>query len=146
MRKHNKTFHIRFTESEYEKLCSLSERTGLPKSTYVRFMIKGQVPRNRPSPDYYAMTKQLYRIGTLLNQIAARAHTTSYIDTKQLEEVLIMQRQALLDIQKAVLLPEAMDTETVLHHAKELEVLDKQTEPSPESMVWDIANDKEVDE
>ncbi|WP_166636412.1 hypothetical protein [Fonticella tunisiensis] len=28
MRKHNKTFHIRFTESEYGKLCSLSERAG----------------------------------------------------------------------------------------------------------------------
>ena len=135
MRKHNKTFHIRFTKSEYEKLCSLSERTGLPKSTYVRFMIKGQIPRDRPSPDYYAMTKQLYRIGTLLNQIAARAHTTNYIDAKQLEEALMMHRQALLDIQEAVLLPEAMDTETVLHHAKELEVLGEQTEPSTEPMV-----------
>ena len=146
MRKHNKTFHIRFTESEYEKLCSLSERTGLPKSTYVRFMIKGQFPKDLPSPDYHAMTKQLYRIGTLLNQIAARAHTTSYIDAKQLEETIIMHRQALLDIQEAVLLPEAMDTEAVLQHAKELEVLDEQTEPSPEPMVRDIANDKEVDE
>ncbi len=58
----------------------------------------------------------------------------------------IMHRQALLDIQEAVLLPEAMDTEAVLQHAKELEVLDEQTEPSPEPMVRDIANDKEVDE
>jgi hypothetical protein len=33
-----------------------------------------------------------------------------------------------------------------LQHAKELEVLDEQTEPSPEPMVRDIANDKEVDE
>jgi predicted DNA-binding protein len=146
MRKHNKTFHIRFTESEYEKLCSLSERTGLPKSTYIRFMIKGQVPRDRPSPDYYVMTKQLYRIGTLLNQIAARVHTTGYIDAKQLGETIMMHRQALLDIQKAVLLPGAMDTETVLHHAKELEVLEEQTEPSTEPMVWDIPNNKEVDE
>jgi|GEM_PF-482717 len=146
MRKHNKTFHIRFTESEYEKLCSLSERAGLPKSTYVRFMIKGQIPRDRPSPDYYAMTKQLYRIGTLLNQIAARANTTGYIDAKQLEETIMMHRQALLDIQKAVLLPGAMDTETVLHHARELEVLAEQTEPSLQPMVWDIVNNKEVDE
>lgn len=144
MRKHNKTFHIRFTESEYEKLCSLSERTGLPKSNYIRFMIKGQVPRDRPSPDYYVMTKQLYRIGTLLNQIAARANTTGYIDAKRLGETIMMHRQALLDIQKAVLLPEAMDTETVLQHAKELEILGEQTEPSTKPMVWDITNNKEV--
>lgn len=146
MRKHNKTFHIRFTESEYEKLCSLSERTGLPKSTYVRFMIKGQVPKDRPSPDYYVMIKQLSRIGTFLSQIATRAHTTSYIDAKQLEETIIMHRQALLYIQEAVLLLEAMDNETVLQHAKKLEILDEQTEPSTESMVWDITNNKEVDE
>lgn len=146
MRKHNKTFHIRFTESEYEKLCSLSEKTGLPKSTYIRFMIKGQVPRDRPSPDYYFMTKQLYRIGTLLNQIAARAHTTGYIDTKRLKETMMVHRQALLDIQKAVLLPEAVDTEAVFQRAKELEALEEQTEPNPESMIWDSSNNRRCEE
>ncbi|MCG9969905.1 plasmid mobilization relaxosome protein MobC [Pelotomaculum terephthalicicum JT] len=85
MRKHNNTFHIRFTEQEYEKLCAMSVKTGLPKSTCIRFLISGLVPKDRPSPDYYAMTKQLYRIGNLLNQIAARAHATGHIDSKRLE-------------------------------------------------------------
>lgn len=142
MRKHNKTFHIRFTEREYEKLCSMSEKTGLPKSTCIRFMITGQVPRERPSPDYYAMTRQFYQIDTLLNQIAARAHTTGHIDTKQLEETIMVHRQALLVIQKAVLLPEAMDTEAVFQRAKDLEALEEQTEPTIEPMIWDIANKK----
>lgn len=143
MRKHNKTFHIRFTEQEYEKLCNLSEKTGLPKSTCIRFMIAGQVPRERPSPDYYAMTRQLYRIGNLLNQIAVRAHTNGHIDTKRLEETFMVHRQTLLDIQKAVLLPEAMDTKTVFQRAKDLEALKEQTEPTSEPMIWDIANNKE---
>lgn len=144
MRKHNKTFHIRLTEREYEKLCNLSEKAGLPKSTYIRFMIAGQVPKERPSPDYYEMMRQLYRIGNLLNQIAARAHTIGYIDTKRLEETIKVFRQALLDIQEAVLLPEVMDTKAILKRAKDLEALEEQTEPTSKPMKWDIVNNLEV--
>lgn len=144
MRKHNKTFHIRLTEREYEKLCSLSEKTGLPKSTYIRFMIAGQVPKERPSPDYYTMTRQLHRIGSLLNQIAARTHTTGHIDTKQLDETIIVFRQALIDIQEAIQLPETMDTRTILKRAKDLEAHEEQTESASKPMMWDIANNREV--
>ena len=45
MRTHTKTFHIRFTETEYERLCKYSKKAGLPKSTYIRHMINGCCPR-----------------------------------------------------------------------------------------------------
>ncbi len=146
MRKHNKTFHIRFADREYEKLCNLSEKTGLPKSTYIRFMIAGQVPKEHPPPDYYAMIRLLYRIGNLLNQIAARAHTTGHIGSKRLDETIIVFRQALLDIQDAVLLPEAMDTKVILQRAQDLEALEEQTKSTSKPMIWDIANNKRESE
>lgn len=122
MRKHNKTFHIRFAEREYEKLCAMSERTGLPKSTCIRFLISGMVPKDRPLPDYYAMTKQLYRIGSLLDQIAARVHATGHIDSKRLEEALALFRKSLLKLQDTAVMPEPMDIQKVIRQAKAWEI------------------------
>jgi len=135
MRKHNKTFHIRFTEREYEKLCAMSERTGLPKSTCIRFLIAGLVPKDRPSPDYYAVTKQLYRIGNLLNQIAARAHATGHIDSKRLEEALVQLRKDLLNLQDSTVMPEPMGIKKVIRQAKAVEEQD--------FAVWEVSNGKE---
>ena len=135
MRKHNKTFHIRFTEREYEKLCAMSERTGLPKSTCIRFLIAGLLPKDRPSPDYYAMTKKLNYIGNLLNQIAARAHATGHINSKRLDEALMQLRKSLLELQDITVMPEPMDIKEVIRQAK---VLEEQG-----SAVWEISNIKE---
>lgn len=135
MRKHNKTFHIRFTDKEYEKLCAMSERTGLPKSACIRFLIAGMLPKDRPSPDYYAMTKQLYRIGNLLNQIAARAHATGHIDSKWLEEALVQLRKGLLELQDTAVMPEPMDAKEVIRQAKSVKEQD--------FAVWEVSNSKE---
>ncbi|MBR0597797.1 plasmid mobilization protein [Sinanaerobacter chloroacetimidivorans] len=135
MRKHNKTFHIRFTDKEYEKLCAMSERTGLPKSTCIRFLIAGLVPKDRPSADYYAMTKQLYRIGNLLNQIAARAHATGHIDSKRLKEALALFRKGLLELQDTAVMPEPMDTKEIIRQATAVEEQD--------FTVWEVSNSKE---
>jgi predicted DNA-binding protein len=135
MRKHNKTFHIRFTEQEYEKLCAISERTGLPKSTCIRFLIAGLAPKDRPSPDYYAMTKQLYRIGNLLNQIAACAHATGHIDSKRLEETLALFQEKLLELQDTAVTPEPMDIQTIIRQGEALE--------EQYSGIWEISNGKE---
>jgi len=57
MRTHIKTFHIRFTEIEYERLCKYSKRAGLRKSTYIRHMINGLSPKENPPADYFRMMK-----------------------------------------------------------------------------------------
>jgi len=74
MRTHTKTFHIRFTEIEYERLCKYSARAGLLKSTYISFMINGQSPKNNPPTDYYKMMKEPHRVGNNLNQLVWTAH------------------------------------------------------------------------
>ena len=61
MRTCNKTFHIRLTDKEYEKLCKLSKITGLTKSGYIRFMISGISPREKPSEDYFKYFKEMQK-------------------------------------------------------------------------------------
>jgi DNA invertase Pin-like site-specific DNA recombinase len=55
MRTHTKTFHIRFTEKEYERLCKHADKAGLPKTTYIRFMINGCCPREKPPQEFWAL-------------------------------------------------------------------------------------------
>ncbi len=53
MRTHTKTFDIRFTEKEYERLCKRAEKSGLPKTTYIRHMINGYAPKEQPPVSFY---------------------------------------------------------------------------------------------
>ena len=87
MRTHTKTFHIRFTEIEYERLCKYSKRAGLPKSTYVRHMINGYAPKAHPPADYFKMMKEVHRVGNNLNQLIWVAHRFGNMHTKDIENI-----------------------------------------------------------
>ena len=73
MRKRN--VHIQFwlDRKEAEILNKKVKRSGLSMSVYLRHLINGVVPQDAPPPDYYAMMRELYRIGNNLNQIAQKA-------------------------------------------------------------------------
>ena len=74
MRTHTKTFHIRFTEKEYDRLCKYADKAGLPKTTYIRHMINGCRPKERPGIDYFNFMNGFYHLGNNLNQIVHLAH------------------------------------------------------------------------
>lgn len=73
---------------------------------YLRQLIEGVVPRDAPPPDYYAMTRELYRIGNNLNQIAAKAHTLQVMDVQRYDKAVEEFREAVKQITDAVVLPE----------------------------------------
>ncbi len=58
-----------------------------------------------PSPDYYSMMRELYRIGNNLNQIAVKAHTLGVIDQARYDESCKMLENAVRRITDAVILP-----------------------------------------
>ena len=72
MRTHTKTFHIRLTEQENNRLTKNSEKCNLPKSTYIRHMINGIHPKEQPPPEYFKMIRILYEAANNLN------HTIGY--------------------------------------------------------------------
>ena len=114
MRTHIKSFHIRFTEKEYQTLCNQSEKAGLPKSTYLRFMIKGQTPKDKPPVDYFNMMKEIYCIGNNLNQLTHLAHRFGSIHAKQLDETMEQFANLELAILDTIISPGKMDVAAVL--------------------------------
>lgn len=93
---------MRFSDSEFQKICKRAKACGLTKSAYVRQLIIGYEPRESPPADYFSMTKELKAIGNNLNQLAFVANATGLIDEAAYHENIIVLRDALRRIEKAV--------------------------------------------
>lgn len=119
MRKHDKSFHIRLTQEEYNLLCEQYRKSGLSKSTYIRFMIKGQIPQEKPLPDYWGMKQELYRIGNNL-QLTQSAHAKGWLRAGQLNDTL-NQLNALLVKLAEYLVPHKTDVAKVLKCGQSIE-------------------------
>lgn len=64
---------------------------------------------NLTDTDYYAMTQQLYRIGSNLNQIAQKAHTLNVIDVQRYDAAVSQFQTAVTQITEAVVCPRPME-------------------------------------
>ena len=83
MSKRSIEIKVRLNKKEMESLSKLVKKSGLSREAYLRHLINGCVPRDAPPPDYYAMMRELYRIGNSLNQVAKKAHTLNVIDVQR---------------------------------------------------------------
>lgn len=105
MRKRNIPFLFRLNEREAEAFRDKVKRSGLTQEAYVRQVISGEMPRDAPPPDYYAMMKELHRIGNNLNQIAQKAHVLNVIDVQRYDRDMRKFEETVRLITEAVILP-----------------------------------------
>ncbi len=88
------------------------QRSGLTREAYLRVLISGFVPKEKPPLDFWAMNRELHYIGNNLNQIARQAHAVNAIDAKHYDEGVQLFQDAVLKIMSAVLDPVPMENET----------------------------------
>ena len=108
MNKRNVEIKVRLNRKEAETLNKSVKKSGLSREAYLRHLIAGNVPREAPPADYYAMMKELYRIGNSLNQVAQKAHILNVIDVKRYDGSMREFTAAVKKITEAVVLPERM--------------------------------------
>lgn len=116
MRTHTKTFHIRFTEKEYERLCKYAEKAGLPKTTYIRHMINGCCPTEKPGMDYWKMMKELLSVGNNLRQVADMGRHFGSLHAAKLEDLKKRFDKMYLTIMNELYVPKALDVSATLEH------------------------------
>ena len=75
MRKRNVRFQVRLDKKEADAFSKKVKRSGISCEAYLRHLINGLVPNDLPPPDYHLLTRELYGIGSRMNQIAIKAHT-----------------------------------------------------------------------
>lgn len=71
-------------EYDYEKLKKRLSMLGLSESEYIRGLIKGHVPKGKPSKELTDLIYELNKIGNNINQIARVSNTTGNVDTESL--------------------------------------------------------------
>ena len=113
MRSRNIRLQVWVNEKELAMLDRKAQRSRLTRAAYIRQLIKGYIPRDAPPPDYYAMMRQLYRIGNNLNQIAQKAHVLNVIDVQRYDAGVRQFEEVVRAITKATILPRKMSEEDV---------------------------------
>lgn len=89
MQKGEKKFPVRIlfamTDSQHEKLKILARKAGLSKSAYIRRMIDGVVPQERPPVDFQKILTQMRYISNSMNQLARKANSTGHVDAEKIQ-------------------------------------------------------------
>lgn len=109
MRKRNSRIQVRLDNKELQRFMKAVKKSGLTQEAYLRHLINGVVPRDAPPPDYYAMMRELYRIGNNLNQIAQKAHALQVMDAQRYDEDYRMLESVIRQITSAVVEPKPME-------------------------------------
>ena len=120
MRTHTKTFHIRFTEAEYERLCKRAGKAGLPKTTYIRHMINGCRPKEKPPAEFWEFKREFHALGNNLNQLTHLAHMVGGIHAAKLDEMKERFNRLVLDISSRIIVPDKLDIPATLEQGRQV--------------------------
>ena len=114
MRVRNNRMMLRLSDNECQTLKKSSEKVGVPREVYLRMLIMGTQPKEKPLADFYGMMKELNAVGNSLNQIAKVANSKSFINVKAYEENARKLNKFITEISKAVFVPERRDDKWLL--------------------------------
>lgn len=104
MRKRNKQFVIRLSDSEWNHLNELVKYSGQSRESYLRMCINGLVPRPAPSVELVEVTQVLRQIANSLSDISKYVYAQNGIDESmyihnfellqnQINEIMILIRE-----------------------------------------------------
>ena len=114
MRTRGNRLTLRLSDKEYEKIKISADKVGVPREVYLRMLISGTAPKEKPTADFYSMTRELNAIGNSLNQIAKVANSKGFINVNAYEENAQKLNGLIIEISKAVFTPERRDDKWLL--------------------------------
>ena len=80
MRKRQFRAKVHLDDKNFRKLTKQVEKSGLSREAYLRQLVASYTPRAMPQMDYARYKNELHAIGVNMNQIAARANATGFVD------------------------------------------------------------------
>ncbi|MCR0507550.1 MobC family plasmid mobilization relaxosome protein [[Clostridium] innocuum] len=95
-----KRVEFRLTPDEFKHLNLEVEKSGLSRESYLRSLIRHELPRGKPTEDYLEVIHQLKMIGNNLNQIAVIAYKTNAIDIIHYKEEVRKLKLQLAEIKR----------------------------------------------
>ena len=84
-------------------------KTGYSRASYIRSLIKGNVPVETPPIEYHKMMNLLRNIANNMNQIAATANSTRIIDAEKYNKNIRELNKVITEIMEVILLPKKVN-------------------------------------
>lgn len=81
-----KRIEIRLSQKEFDDFNDKVSKTSFTRAKYLRLLMNGFIPPEKPSEDFYIAFKELTGIGNRMNQLAAKANSLGFIDAPMLKE------------------------------------------------------------
>lgn len=105
MRKRNIQVKFRLTQQEALSLNRKIQKTGLNKETFLRHLVAGYEPCEKPDHAFFDAMRELSAIGNRINQIAAKTNALGFVDVVSFRREAIELQQFRLAMQQRFLLP-----------------------------------------
>lgn len=106
MRERTKTFSVRLSEKEHQKLTNAINRCGTTKSAFIRTIANLYIPKERPPDKYYEFISKLSELGNNLYEISSAAKNEDVFDVAKLDEQLKNLEALLLEINSFYTVPD----------------------------------------
>jgi len=94
------------SESEYAFLKACVDISGLSQEAYLRTIIGGRIPKERPNEQVIKLVRELAAIGNNIHQLTAKANALNFIDAPLLNKEALEWREFRLAVKKHFLEPE----------------------------------------
>lgn len=92
-------------EEEYIMKCK-SQAVGMNASDYIRHLIVGYKPKEKPSQQFYEEIKNIRNIGNNINQIARITNAKGVIDVPHLKKEIDKLDELIIDMKNKYLRPD----------------------------------------
>ena len=108
MRKRNNRLWVHLSDDEFAVVKHRINKTGLSKESYIRSVLLGYIPKEKPDERFYAMMKDLAGIANNANQLARKANAFESIHSRMLQDEAEKWSKFQTEIREEFLLPEKM--------------------------------------
>jgi len=95
-----------FNEEENITLKNNSVNVGMNESDYIRSLVMGYTPREKPDDRFYEVMKLMRSISNNLNQISKKAHSLGFVDELAYKKEADNWKRFMKDVKKEFLLYE----------------------------------------
>ena len=79
---------VRFSDEELDMAKRKAKQAGMSFTVFIRAAVTGAKIKEAPPADFYELIREVRKVGTNLNQLAAKANSLGFIDALLLKDAL----------------------------------------------------------
>ena len=109
MRNRNNRVWARLTDEEFDVIMRRIRKTGLSREAYIRSVLLGSVPREKPDERFYSIMRDLTGMANNAAQLARNAAAFGSIDARMIQGEAEKWSKFQVDVRREFFLPSKLE-------------------------------------